>query len=784
MFQRMQLLEPKGCDMGSCVSDMSDDPRMQHIGSRPWPIKCISRLVGVVTLCRPISNRILVTRSIRASAIFACDDCLKSPCVSLRVSFCLGDLYVRSMSRFACLPSFSKIGSIVLLLLLTAWADIAQAQTAHFGGTARLFQAENLPEGVVVDAAGDVFVAVAAPGVSSGSPTQISEIAADGTVTPSINLGGYTLTDAVGLATDSLGYIYIVDKEANNTGRVLKVKTDGSSASVVPTGALTNPGYVAVDGSGDVFVEDNITSNTSRVVKVPSSNGTYGAAAVFVTSTESIGSGGPLQYVQAIAVDPSGNLLITDINLTAAGARVIKITPAGAASELIPYTESIGTGGTLINTFGVAADAQGDVFLIDIDINGQGRVIELPYAAGSYGTPFEYITPGSGTLVVPYGLAIDSKANLYVSDYENDPLNSNYNGGVIEISTASTNFGAAPIATTTPATLPLTFTIDTSGTLNSTTPYTVLTQGQTKDAQGNALDFAAASSGNTCTGQLNSGTTCVVNVTFTPKRPGARYGAVELFDSFNNVIATAYVYGTGQGPQISFNQGNNPTAITPLGVGNIVEPYNLTVDAAGNIFVADYGSNEVKEMTAASGYSTVKTLGDGSFNKPIGVAVDGAGNVFVADTYNNEIKEILAGDYTTVHILANGNFSAPDDVAVDGSGNVFVTDTNNNLVKEIVAAGGYTTVKTLGLPGYFSGPAGIALDANGNIFVANSTSRYLEEIPVAGGYTTVNVLPQTTYPVGLAGGREWEHLRRQLCSGRGTYFCTENPGGWRVHHGN
>ena len=51
---------------------------------------------------------------------------------------------------------------------------------------------------------------------------------------------------------------------------------------------------------------------------------------------------------------------------------------------------------------------------------------------------------------------------------------------------------------------------------------------------------------------------------------------------------------------------------------------------------------------------------------------------------------MAAGGYTTVNTLGSG-FNSPIGVAVDGSGNVFVADTGNNAVKEIVAAGGTTS---------------------------------------------------------------------------------------------
>ena len=91
--------------------------------------------------------------------------------------------------------------------------------------------------------------------------------------------------------------------------------------------------------------------------------------------------------------------------------------------------------------------------------------------------------------------------------------------------------------------------------------------------------------------------------------------------------------------------------------------------------------------------------------------MDGSGNIFVADSGNNAVKEILAaGGYTTVNTLGSG-FSSPTGVALNASGDVFVADTGNNAVKEILAAGGYTTVNTLA--SVFNHPQGVAVDGIG-----------------------------------------------------------------------
>ncbi|MGA9672282.1 MAG: hypothetical protein WBQ94_23920, partial [Terracidiphilus sp.] len=161
-------------------------------------------------------------------------------------------------------------------------------------------------------------------------------------------------------------------------------------------------------------------------------------------------------------------------------------------------------------------------------------------------------------------------------------------------------------------------------------------------------------------------------------------------------------------------------------------------DGSGNVLatVPISGVGTGPQMAFLPG--TQSTLASGSFTNPNGVAVDASENVFVADSSKTAINEIVAaGGYTTVTTLGSG-FSQPAGVAIDGSGNLFVADSGNGAVKEIAAAGGYTTVTTLGSG--FSQPAGVALDGGGNVFVADAGNNAVYEILAAGGYTDVNTL--------------------------------------------
>jgi serine/threonine protein kinase, bacterial len=186
-------------------------------------------------------------------------------------------------------------------------------------------------------------------------------------------------------------------------------------------------------------------------------------------------------------------------------------------------------------------------------------------------------------------------------------------------------------------------------------------------------------------------------------------------------------------------------------------PYGVALDAQGNIYAADAGNNEIRKITptgmvttfagsTAIGYSN-GTGAAARFFFPIGVTVDSAGDVYVADEANYAIRKITpSGVVSTLAGSTNpgsadgpaltASFFNPTQVAVDGPGNVYVADTGNNEIRKVTAAGTVTTI--VGgtsrlqlipgpLPGSLGRPYGIALsvpDKEGNwnmvISVGNS----------------------------------------------------------------
>ena len=131
-----------------------------------------------------------------------------------------------------------------------------------------------------------------------------------------------------------------------------------------------------------------------------------------------------------------------------------------------------------------------------------------------------------------------------------------------------------------------------------------------------------------------------------------------------------------------------------LGVGINFAPAAVAVDATGNVYASDYPMNNVRkiasdgtvtnitingQVTGPNGNYIDGSLADAHFHGITGLTVDASGNIYVADWGNNAIRVINTQTNTVKTLAGNGSggsFSGPEALAVDASGNIYVAEPN------------------------------------------------------------------------------------------------------------
>ena len=184
-------------------------------------------------------------------------------------------------------------------------------------------------------------------------------------------------------------------------------------------------------------------------------------------------------------------------------------------------------------------------------------------------------------------------------------------------------------------------------------------------------------------------------------------------------------------------------------------------DAAGNLYVPDCGNGALRKIdtagiiTTIAGNGTDGFSGDGGLatsaqlNCPSGVVIDAAGDLFIADYLNNRIRKIDAATGIITTIAGNGTsgftgdggpalsaeINLPNDVDLDAAGDIYIADSGNNRLRKIDTTGVITTVvgglNNAGSAG-INAPSALALDTAGNLYFSDSGNNAVREVFPAG----------------------------------------------------
>ncbi len=605
----------------------------------------------------------------------------------------------------------------------------------------------------------------------------------DGTIGPT---GTAQVNEPLGMVVDAEGNIYFVDsgnnaiRKIDPQGNLTTLAGNGMTGYVDGTGGINgtaefnNPqGGLAVDGSGNVYVADSFNNVIRKIdpqgnVTTFAGNGTAG----FVDGTGGLSGTAEFNGPIGMALDAQGNLIVADLGNNS----IRKVDPQGNVTTLAGngatgYVDGTGgmTGTAEFNfPLDVRVDSQGMIWVAD-ETNSVIRLIDaqgnVTTAAGNGVSGWVDGTGGhTGTAEFngPSGLAIDAQGNVIVADANNNRIRSiDANHNVTTF--AGNGSGGFLLGDARP-----------DGTAQLWSPFGVVV-----DAAGNL--FVADSANNRIRKVSTDGTVSTVAGNGTPGFVDGAAGNAEfnfpagiaidaqgnLFvaDSRNNRIRKI-----DTGGNVSTIAGNGNTGFVdgpggPLGIAEFSRPFTLVVDASGNIFVADYGNNSIREIDSGGIVSTFAgnghqgstdgtggRLGTAEFAGPSGLVLDGQGNIFVADTYSFRVRKIdSSGNVTT--FTGNGTFGYVDGtggrsgtaefsemvgIVMDAQGNLYVADgNNNNRIREIDPSGNVTTIagngnssfrNDFGTASSFNLPEGMAIDAQGNLYVADSHNNCIRKL--------------------------------------------------------
>ncbi|PMS14789.1 hypothetical protein C0Z18_30190 [Trinickia dabaoshanensis] len=294
----------------------------------------------------------------------------------------------------------------------------------------------------------------------------------------------------------------------------------------------------------------------------------------------------------------------------------------------------------------VAVDAAGNIYVDDtgnhlirkIDTNGNVTTVA---GAGTGGN-----VDGNGVAAkfdFPNGFTLDSSGNLYVADSGNNTIRKiDTSGNVTTFAGSSASGSANGRGTAASFNFPAGIVIDPSGNLFVADDGNNLIR--KIDPSGNVTTFAGSGAQGSANGL---GTAASFNAPHGIVLDAS--GNLYVADGGNNVIRKIDPSGNvttlaGSGAQGAANGKGTAASFN--------KPDGVAVDASGNVYVADTGNNLIRKIDSMGNVTTLAgsgaqalTNGQGTaaaFYSPEGLTVDAAGNVYVADTLNNAIRKIVA----------------------------------------------------------------------------------------------------------------------------------------------
>lgn len=195
----------------------------------------------------------------------------------------------------------------------------------------------------------------------------------------------------------------------------------------------------------------------------------------------------------------------------------------------------------------------------------------------------------------------------------------------------------------------------------------------------------------------------------------------------------------------------------------------LTWDGSGNLLVADTYNHTIRRITPAGVVTTVAGLAGqpgatngalaiATFSNPSGIAVNAAGTIFVSDYGNDAIRAITSGVVSTFAGIAgttgsadgaatSATFNRPHSILVDSLGRLFISDALSNTLRKVETNGTVTTfagqagslgnIDGTGTGAKFNRPTSLLLLPGDGLLVSDTTNGQIRQVSASAVVTAL-----------------------------------------------
>jgi sugar lactone lactonase YvrE len=578
-----------------------------------------------------------------------------------------GDLYIGDMPNLFGVGLSSRILEVKANSNGSLTTNVTQLYTGPL---------LTLPTSLTIDSSNTLFVGVSEP-FGTGAIYSL----APGSGTLQKVKTGLTFFTPAALARDSASNLYFVDSSANSGG-IYKVPATGGTAQPVSVGSfnLSAPSGIALDPAGDIFVLATLPNGRNAVVDIPA----LSPATPYLIPTTN------LQNLNTMALDPNGNIDVAGNNFN------------GFVTQL-NFSNPVNLGGA--NVF-----ATGSAVLFNIEFNAPATF-----------SGFRAVTVGD--------------------------LGTSKNHALADVVAGNTGNCKNPISGSTNAYAP--YTCD--QTFEATPQYTgtrisaVQVEGPTSGGKTAILDSTPVyEMGNS-----------EAQITYPLDAKATALGLIQPQGiAASGFDQTVYVADLSNGAVFSISglSGASPAQVSTGGIP-LSAPSAVAMNGEGDLFIADYNLGEVVVVPTTTGKSPYVLNTGTLLQHPISLTVDFLGDLYIGDSGQAGEDASSGNPGYVVEVSYNGsafilptpgvNVIFPQALAADSlNGNLWVGDggdsaTPGQLVK--VPANG-SNASAVGIAGV-ADPTGLTFDAAENLYILD------------GNASTITVMPATgnSHPLSFAG---------------------------------